>query len=366
MTVKVLDRRARNRALLARQFLLERGTVSPLTVIARLVGMQAQTPRSPYTALWSRLSGFDPMTLSRAIERRSCVRIALMRSTIHLVTAADALLLRPLIVPIIMRELTNPTWARPLAGLDLEPVAAEARRLLELQPRTPAQLGAALADTWPDREARALAHAARSLLPLVQIPPRGLWDGAGSTRLTTAEHWLGRPVRTDSSWDDVAWRYLAAFGPATAADLVAWCRVTGLAEVIARLRPRLTVLHDENGKELFDVPRSPRPPANTEAPPRFLPDYDNVLLGHADRRHVIQDAHRKALQSVNGVLPGTVLVDGFVAAQWAIERDKSLARLVVTCLEPLKGRHREAVTDEGAALLGLLAPDATKQEIVLR
>lgn len=366
MAAQVLDLRARNRALLARQMLLERSSVRPLTALTRLIGMQAQTPRSPYTALWSRLDGFDPMTLSRAIAARKAVRIAVMRSTIHLVTAADALHLRPLTQPVLMRELTAPRWRDALVGVDLSALAVRARTLLDIQPRTPAQLGAALAPLWPANEPQALAHAARTLLPLVQIPPRGLWDDTAATTLATAEQWLGRPLDEDASWDDLALRYLAAFGPAGAADLVAWSRVTGLAEVFQRLRPRLIVHHDPAGRELFDVPRAPLPPTSTPAPPRFLPDYDNVLLSHADRNHVVDDDRRRVTQSVNGVLPGTVLVDGFVAATWTLSRGCEVSRLLVTALESIPRKHADAVRAEGRGLLGLLAADAAKTEVVIR
>jgi hypothetical protein len=365
MAERVLDGRGRNRALLARQLLLQRAAVAPLAALERLIGLQAQTPRSPYTALWSRLRGFDPMVLSRAIENRRAVRIALMRSTIHLVTARDALRLRPLIQPVVMRELTVPTWRVPLEGVDRDALAIEARRLLEHQPRTPAQLGAALAETWPDRDPRALAHAARSLLPLVQIPPRGLWDRSGATTLTTAEHWLGAPIVADASWDDLVLRYLAAFGPATAADLVAWCKVTGLGPVVERVRPRLRVLHDPDGRELFDLPRAPRPPASTPAPPRFLPDFDNVLLSHADRNHVFADAYRRGMQTANGTLPGTVLVDGSVAATWQVRRSERGAELLIDCLDVPRSAHAE-IRDEGLELLHLLAPEAAAHDMVLR
>jgi hypothetical protein len=358
----VMTGRERNRALLARQLLLERASLRPLAAVERLVGMQAQTPRSPYTALWSRLVDFDPMTLSHAVSTRRAVRIALMRSTIHLVSARDALRLRPLMAPILERELTTPVWRTALDGLDLADVAARARVLLEEKPQTPKQLGEALMQSWPGRQPRALAHAARCLLPLVQLPPRGTWDGSGATTLTTAEHWLGRPIDATPDWNAVALRYLAAFGPATAADLVVWCRVTGLGEVISRLRPQLRVLHDEDGRELFDLPRAPRPPATTAAPPRFLPDFDNVLLSHADRNHVFADAHRRAIQTTNGVLPGSVLVDGSVAAAWSVERDGDTARLVIRRLD-LPDTARPEVRDEGLGLLTLLAPDARRTEV---
>lgn len=360
-----MNGRARNRALLARQLLLERLPLRPLRAIERLVGLQAQTPRSPYTALWSRLRDFDPMSLSALLEGRRAVRIALMRSTIHLVSAADALRLRPLMQPAVMRELATPAMRRSLDGLDLDKLADEAARVLREQPLTPARLGTALAETWPECVPHDLAHAARSVLPLVQIPPRGLWDRSGATTLATAQHWLGRDLDSDPSWDAVALRYLAAFGPASTADVVAWSRITGLSAVLARLRPRLKVLHDEEGRELFDLPRAPRPPTSIPAPPRFLPDFDNLLLAHADRNHVFADEHRKSIQSTNGVLPGTLLVDGFVGAVWNLECDDKSALLVVRSLDTIRSADADAIRDEARALLYFLAPDAKRAEVIV-
>jgi hypothetical protein len=365
VTARSIDARTRNRALLARQLLLERVARPAVAVVEHLVGMQAQTPRSPYTALWSRIRNFDPWSLSTAIESRELVRMALMRSTIHLVSAADAMLLRPLALPVLRRELTSPTFRAPLAGVDLDELAVVARRLLDEQPRSPARLGTALAERWPDVAPRALAHAARTVLPLVQVPPRGLWDRSGVTTLACADTWLGRPVRTDATWDEVALRFLAAFGPASAADLVAWCKVPGQADVLARLRPGLTVLRDERGRELFDLPDAPRPPPSTPAPPRFLPDYDNVLLSHADRSFVFPDAARAALWSANGVLPGTVLVDGIVAARWRVVVDNDWTRLVVDPFDDDVAAFADAIRAEGMGLLRLLAPDASRTEVML-
>ena len=360
-----MDERARGRALLARQYLLKRSAITPMRAIEHLVGLQAQTPRSPYTALWSRLHGFDPMTVSRALRRRRLVRIALMRSTIHLVSAADALLLRPLTLPIVMKELTAPTWARQLVGVDLGLLAVRAREIVEREPRTPKVLGQALHATFPDHSGAALAHAARSLLPLVQVPPRGLWEASGPTTVTTAEHWLQAPVATDAQWDAVVLRYLGAFGPATAADAVAWAKVPGMVDVFDRLRSQLLVLHDERGRELFDLPRAPRPAASTPAPPRFLPDFDNVLLSHAQRSHVISDAARKAMWSANGVLPGTLLVDGEVAASWRLERGDDAAVLQISPLADIPRSEHDAIRDEGLGLLTLLAHDVTHHSVHL-
>lgn len=231
----VLGRRALGRALLARQHLLERTTATPVAMIEHLGGLQAQAaPQPPYLGLLSRLDGFAPEALTELIESRRVVRTALQRGTIHLVTAEDCLSLRPLLQPVLDKGL-RATFGTRLVGLDLDALAAEARTLVEKEPRTFQLLGTELAATRPDRDPAALAQAARALLPLVQVPPRGVWGRGGPAAHTTAESWLGRPLDPESSLDDLALRYLAAFGPATAADLQKWCGLSGLAPVLKRL-----------------------------------------------------------------------------------------------------------------------------------
>src|SRR4051794_357725 len=177
--VEVLSQRALNRALLARQKLLQRESISTSEVIEHLVGMQAQTPNSPYIALWSRIEGFQPDKLSNLILNREAVRIVLMRSTIHLVTARDCLFLRPLMNPVQVRNLASTGWGRGLDGVDLDALVAAGRAILEEQPRTAKELGALLHERWPDRDPATLAIAIRNLAPLVQIPPRGVWGKSG-------------------------------------------------------------------------------------------------------------------------------------------------------------------------------------------
>lgn len=359
----VLDRRALNRALLARQLLLHRAETSAAAAIERLVGMQAQTPNSPYVALWSRLEGFRPEELSRLIEARQAVRIALMRSTIHLVTARDCLALRPVLQPALARSLyTGSPYGRHIVGMDIEALLRAGRRLLEEQPRTFAELGALLQEQWPERDAAALANACRNLLPLVQAPPRGVWGKGGAARHTTAESWLGRPLAADASPDALVLRYLAAFGPAGVRDAQIWSGLTGLGEAFARLRPRLRVIRDEGGRELFDLPDAPRPDLDTPAPPRFLPDYDNVLLAHVDRGRIIADEHRARIFTGNAIRP-TVLVDGFVAGTWAIERQRTAATLRVTPFAPLAADDRATLEEEGSRLLGFVALDAESRDV---
>lgn len=352
---ETLGPRALNRALLGRQLLLRRWRLSAAAVIEGLVGMQAQVPTSPYIGLWTRLATFRPEALSEMIEGRSAVRTAMMRSTIHLVTARDCLRLWPVVQAFLARYLSTATpFGRNVEGVDLSTLVTAARELLEEQPRTFAELGRLLAQRWPDRDPRSLAYAVRHLVPLVQVPPRGIWGAAGRPRLTTAESWLGRPLDRDPGPDEMVLRYLAAFGPATVRDAQAWSGLTGLSEVLERLRPRLRTFRDDHGRELFDVPDGRRPDPDTPAPPRFLPDYDNVLLGHADRTRIISDEHRKA----GAIGKPTLLVDGFARGTWRVERAGDRVTLWIEPFRALASRDRASVEEEGARLLGLLGGDA--------
>jgi hypothetical protein len=269
---ELLGRRALNRATLARQLLLERSPMPALDAVRHLVGMQAQVPLNPYTGLWARLDGFRPEELAGLLVDRRVVRIVVMRATIHLVTAEDCLLLRPLTQPILVKELAHHRdYAPALAGVDVEPVLTFAAGALAEAPRTGPQLRKLLGERFPDVDAGALAYACRCLLALVQVPPRGVWGQASQVTVTTAEAWLGRPLATNPSIDGVMLRYLAAFGPASVADASTWSRLTGLREVFERLRPQLVTFRDERGRELFDLPDAPRPGAGVPAPARILP-----------------------------------------------------------------------------------------------
>jgi hypothetical protein len=355
----VLSLRALNRATLARQLLLERSELPVLDAVAHLVGLQAQEPPDPYIGLWSRLAGFRPEELSALVLDRRVVRIAVMRSTLHLVTADDCLVLRPLMQPVLDAELArHREYAPALMGVDLDAVLAFGREFLA-EPRAGRELRAALAERFPEHEPAALAYACRNHLGVVQVPPRGVWGQSGGVVTTTAEAWLGRPLASSPSLDDVVVRYLGAFGPATVADVAAWSRLTGLREVVERLRPQLQTFRDERGRELFDLPGAPRPGPDVAAPARFLPEYDNLLLSHADRSRFAAPGRRELLGRVTGRVNGTVLVDGTVAAVWQIERE----RLVVSHA-PLTKRAAASVAAEGRRLLRLVAPDVPDVRLV--
>ena len=354
----VVTNRELNRALLARQMLLERAETSAQDALRQLVGLQSQNPMPPYLALWSRLKGFVPGELSELIERRVAVRIALLRSTIHTVLAEDAAGIRPLVQPVIERSFAPTPFGKATAALDLAPIADEARTLLEDRPLSWSALGERLRQRWPGVDGASLAHVARTHLPLVQVPPRGLWGRSGPAEHTTLEAWTGKQLRAGSI-DELALRYLAAFGPASAADMQSWCGLTRLGEVFERVRPGLVTFSAESGVELFDLPDAPRPPGDAAAPVRFLGEYDNVLLSHQDRSRVMEPAHKNRVFTNNGIIRSILMVDGMLRGTWKLQREKSGASLDVVVFEPLQANERDEVEGEVARLLEFLAPGET-------
>jgi Winged helix DNA-binding domain len=364
VTVDVLSNRQLNRATLERQLLLERADRSVGDAVHHLVGLQAQEPLDPYYALWSRLAGFRPGHLIEPFVGRELVRCVAIRGTIHLLTGDDCLGLRHLVQPVLDEELTRHSEHRhKLRDLDLGPVLAVARPLLA-EPRSLKQLKDALAAAFPDLDAPALAYACRNHLVLVQVPPRGVWGSTLQVTYAEAQAWLGRPLDTSASVDDLVLRYLAAFGPAATPDIATWSRLKRMREVVDRLRPRLRIYRDERGRELFDLPDRTLPDPDVRAPVRFLPEYDNLLLSHDDRSRVVDRAETAALFAVHEGRrhhPGSVLVDGRVRATWVIDRDPTArtATLHVDHLGSMTPAEAAAVEAEGMALLRFATDDAT-------
>jgi winged helix DNA-binding protein len=358
----MLTTRALNRALLARQWLLERrreGTTTPSHALEHLIGLQAQAPLAPYVGLWSRLEAFDPGGLAALVLERQAVRTWVMRATIHLVTADDALRLWPLMHPAVVAAWRGTHFARDVDGIDLDAVLDLGRTLVEERPRTRAELEPLLAQRFPGPPPDSLVNSVAYHLPVLQATPRGVWGATGPAALTTIETWLGRSFEEQPSIDDVVLRYLAAFGPATVGDMQLWSRLTGLRPVFERLRPRLVIERDQRGRELFDVPGGPLPDPDTPAPVRFLPEYDNVLLSHADRARIIPPGRKIPLAPGNGARMGTILLDGMLAGEWHLEHDPSAGSttLVVEPYETVDAAMHEEIEAEGLALLGLVAAD---------
>jgi hypothetical protein len=264
-----------------------------------------------------------------------------MRNTIHLVTVADAYRLRAVLQPMMSRSFAASAYAKRLVGVDLAAVADAGRVAVDEEPLSFAELGTVLARRWPQRDPSALAQVVRAHVPLVQVPPRGLWGRSGQARHTSLEAWAPPALRaTTSTLDDVVRRYRAAFGPASVADIQAWSGLTRLRPTVDGLGGALMRFRDEDGVELFDLPEAPRPDPDTPAPLRFLSEYDNMLLSHAERSRIIGADDRAALSRSNGIVPGTVLVDGLVAAVWKLTISRHDATVSVTPLRRLSKRHQ--------------------------
>jgi hypothetical protein len=360
----VLSPRELNRALLRRQGLLERSRTQPINMVERLVGMQAQVPENPYVALWSRIEGFRPEELSDLLASRRLVRAGLMRSTLHLVSARDCLAIHPITLPVLGRTFSSP-HAAGMNGADVDEVVAAGLELLTQEPRTRAQLSAKLAKRWPEAEPLALAYAVTLNAPLVQTTPRGLWRQTGQATWAPAEQWLGAELDPEPSIEALVLRYLRAFGPASVPDIRTWSGVTGLREVVARLRPQLRRFRDENGKELLDVPDGAFADPDVPAPVRFLPEYDNLLLSHADRSRVLCGLG-PGLPYPTGKWIGQLLLDGFFRSYWEIVRADGLATLTIDRFTPAPLDPPDAVdeiTAEGARLLAFVAPDVGERTV---
>ncbi len=356
---RVLGRRELNRALLERQMLLRRRRVPVLDAVEHLVAMQAQVPRDPYVALWSRLDRFGPESLAEPLADRRAVRMTLLRGTLHLVTDRDALALRPLVQRVVERTLYGSSPLRKAVdSVDVDELLSLFRGLLEERPRTRAELVDAIRERWPDRDATSLGYA-MYLLPTVQVTPRGLWGETGPSAFTTVERWLGRPVEAGTEPDDLFRRYLAAFGPATIADAQNWSGLSGLKAVFERLRPSLRTFRDERGRELFDAPDAPLPNPDTPAPARFLPEYDNVGLAHADRSRIVAPEMRGWVE----VGWGSVLVNGFGSARWKVDLEKGAAVLRIEPFIRLSRSDRTAISTEGERLVRFLAPGSDRSDI---
>ncbi|MFF3611618.1 winged helix DNA-binding domain-containing protein [Streptomyces sp. NPDC002580] len=350
----VLGVRALNRATLARQLLLDRADLPVLDAVAHLCGLQAQEPQEPFVGLWSRLRAFDPAVLDDLLVRRDVVRTHLMRRTVHLLAADDVRGWRAR-HDAMLRQRVLGTYRRELDGVDLDELATAGRELMaDGEPRSAADMVGALAERWPAPGRRALGEMlVAALVPVAQTPPRGLWRAKAGVRNVLMSSWLGRELAppsldgSDPVGQAMVRRYLAAFGPATSTDLRAWCGLAGLPAAVAAVREELVTFRDEAGRELLDLPDAPRPDPDTPAPVRFLPAFDNAVLGYQDRARIVDTDHRGL--SVAG--ERVVLLDGRVAATWKVDADT----VVVIPLRAFSRSDRAAVAEQGGELASFLS-----------
>ena len=339
--------------------LLDRSDRTVPEALELLVGLQAQNPQDPYYALWSRLEWFDPGSLSGMIERREALRGALMRATLHISTTPDFMLLRSHLQSTMAAVLGSTSFARDTRDLDRPALLEHGRRLLEEQPMTRADLAKRLEEKWPDVPGSSMAQVVTYLLPVIQVPPRGLWGLTGPAKWTTLDSWAGRAPAAQDDVEQIVLRYLAAFGPASASDMRVWSRLNGLRPVIEGMRDRLQILHDEDGGELLDVAGGPILDEDTPAPPRFLPEYDNVLLGHSDRSRFFEP----------GIIPpgwaGNLLVDGIYSGWWKIVNKDKNRQIEVHLQRRVRRAETKEVGDEAERLLGFAHPEAAAREVFL-
>jgi Winged helix DNA-binding domain len=289
--------------------------------------------------------------------------MTLLRGTVHLVTVRDALLLRPLVQAVIERS-HNGAFGRRMGGADLDELERAVREELDGEELHARELGRRLVARGIGQDVEAIGNATRVHVPLVQVPPRGVWGKSGQAKYATLESWTGRSLERDPPIDEVVLRYLGAFGPASVMDMQNWSGLTKLREAFDGLRPRLLTFRDDTGRELFDLPDAPRPDPATPAPVRFLGEYDNVLLGHAERSRIIPADFPWTEMLASGRWVSNFLVDGRLRGTWWIERDgKRSATLAVRPFGELSPSEREEVATEAELMVGFSEPEAAVRAV---
>jgi hypothetical protein len=354
LTERTLTLRELNRALLARQLLLERRKLGVQQAVERLCALQAQWPQSPYIALWSRLTGFRRAQLTRALEQHKVVKATLFRITLHMTSARDY----PSYAAVVLRAARETTPR--VTAQTLEELSRRVRAAAMAGPVTHEQVEAIAA------ERLGMRWRTRTLTPLVHLPPGGTWSHYGRVQLRAMEAVLGveLPPRDDGA-ELLVRRYLNAFGPASRQDLLRFAGVR-VGDVRAGLeRLELRRYRDEGGRILFDLPGAPIPNGDTTAPVRFLPKWDSAILAYAppERTRILPEPRRSTVIGKNGDVAPTFLVDGFVAGTWLIERGRGGATLSLTPFRRLDRGTRAELDAEGEELLRFVEPDARSRAI---
>ena len=317
-----------NRTLLSRQHLLERVDEDAIEVLDRCVGLQSQDPRAAFFGLWSRIEGFDAAELDDLLTEREVVRIALLRSTVFLIDAEDARWIRPLAEPILRREIAEAHVPR-LVDADPSRVIADAAELLAGRELSGADLGKQLALRHPAENPSTLTGIARCGLPLVQVPPRGLWRGRGAPTYRLFDEWVGPgepAVEGEDARADLIRLYLRGFGPATVKAIQAWAGMTGLKSLVEKMESdwELVRLTGPHGEILYDLDGLGLADADAPAPARLVAPFDHVIAVSADRARVADPELFRQTVTPNGRSPGFVFADGFLAGTWHLAGDDGI------------------------------------------
>jgi hypothetical protein len=359
--VGVITGRDLNRATLARQLLLRREALPAAEAVRRLVALQAQEPASPYLALWNRIAGFDPAGLDAALAGRVVVKGTLMRVTLHAVHAGDYRVFREAMEPTLRAaRLGDPRFTA--SGLTAADADALVPDLLgyAAQPRTSAELAGWAADRLGTPLAATAWRMLRQYAPLLHAPHDGPWSFVSSRHDYVApdeDGWpvLAGPESAAAALPALIQRYLAAFGPASVADIAQFAMVqrARVKTAVHTLGDGLDRLDGPDGTELYDVPGAPRPSGDTPAPPRLLGMWDSVLLAYHDRSRLIPPGLRAHIIRVNGDALPVLLVDGYVAGVWRV----SGGQVEATAFHPLPERDWAGLAAEASALEPLIARD---------
>ena len=363
MAERILSLRELNRATLARQLLLERAHLSAFAAIKQLAGQQGQLPNPPYISLWSRIDAFQREELTQLLEQRQVVRTSMMRRTLHLTTAEDYVRFRPALHALHKRDLDVHFANKLSSGLEQDHLIAQMRAFVQEKPRTNGELRAKLAELVPTMSEQFL-YKVRISLSLIQVFPGGAWGVGGSPAYTEATSWLGCSFVSEAEGiRSLILSYLRAFGPASVKDLQTWSGLTRLQPAVDALRAELVTFRDEQGRELFDVSGAPLPSATVPSSVRFLPDFDNLVLGYRDRQRIIADKYRHFVFPGSSMVLPVFLVDGFVHGVWKIERTKTGAILLIQPFELLTNAVRQELREEGERLMQWVTEKITTWEI---
>lgn len=365
MADRILTLREINRMTLARQMLLEKQHLPIPAAITRLVGLQAQQAQPPFVGLWTRLKDFKREDLAVLLQNRTIIKASLMRATLHLFTADDYVTFRTTLQPVLAGAARDISKRRG-GEFDVRIVLDAARRFIAEKPRTFVEISDMLANLLPDTDVGSMRYTVRTHIPMVQVPVSDGWCYPGKPQFTLAEEWLGQPLPLKDHTRELVLRYLAAFGPASVIDMQTWSGLSNLKEVFEKLRSELQVYRDEGKRELFDLPEKiapVSPDVDTPVPVRFLPEYDNLLLSHSNRRRVLADMYRPKVYLPGLRVAATILVDGFVAGVWKTNVNKGDATLLIEPFNQLENPIKQALFEKGEDLLRFIETDAKSYQV---